>query len=930
MPDEVKNATRVSAGLPLAARYANDSARIRQAFEADGDGLAAAHARSQSIDSIVEELCREHLRSELSNGFCVVAVGGYGRQEMFPYSDVDLLFLAADSKAEAAGREGIGNVSRALWDLRFRVGHSTHVLKECYQLQRDNLEFNISLLDCRYLAGDLQLFAQLHDEVIPHVVARDRQDLVRNLTDLTRGRYQKHGATIFHLEPNLKDVPGGLRDYHVSRWLALIAQLEREHRWAAPESLWPIALRQAALRSFQFLAAGRCFLHYRRERDDNLLTYELQDEAAELGLGHQIGKPLPPADWMRSYFQHARAIHRLTSQLLDEVPGPSLYGLFQDWRSRLSNEDFSVVHGRVLPRQAAAALEDAGALLDLFEMVARHGVELSREAERWVEAALDWLGDHALDLHDLWPRVSRILVLPHAADALRAMHRVRFLTTLFPEFRTVDALVIRDFYHRYTVDEHSFRTIENLHALRDAKSPHAAPHSAKSARQSAKSAPAAPDERSQSAPAPGGAAAVWEWKLGEILASLDQPELLYLALLFHDVGKGMPYSDHVRGSMEAIETVFSRLDLPAEGRDIVRFLIEKHLVMSATLQRRDIFDVETVRDFAATVGTPERLKMLALFTYADIKAVNPEALTPWKAEMLWQLYAATSNYLSRSLDENRVGPGSLAATLAFQHAEASRAAAVLAGSRTVIAHATRLLTSEETAADLERFLEGLPVRYLSTHSPERVVEHFRMARRLSQQPVQMALRHHQHSHELTVLAADRPFLFAALSGVLAAWGMNILKADAFANATGMVLDTFRFVDLHRTLELNPSEAERLEKNIADVRGGRTNLKELLSGRVKQSRAPAKVKIPTQVRFEDAPARSSASLQSTILELIAEDRPGLLYEVSSALSELGCNIEVALIDTEGQKVIDVFYLTSGGSRLSPETREAVSHAILARL
>jgi [protein-PII] uridylyltransferase len=915
MPDEVKSASIASAGSPalsLAARYAAESAQIRQAFEAAGDGLAAAHARSRLIDSVVQELCREHLGAELSSGFSVVAVGGYGRQEMFPYSDVDLLFLAADSRAETAGREGIGTVSRALWDLGFRVGHSTHILKECYQLQRDNLEFNISLLDCRYLAGDPQLFAQLHDAVIPHVVARDRQELVRNLTNLTRGRYQKHGDTIFHLEPNLKDAPGGLRDYHVSRWLALIAQLERERRWAAPEGLWPIALRQAALRSFQFLAAGRCFLHYRRERDDNLLTYELQDEAAGLGLGHQIGQALPPADWMRSYFRFARAVHRLTGQLLDEVPGPSLYGLFQDWRSRLSNENFSVVRGRVLPRQAAAALEDAGPVLDLFEMVARHGVELSREAERWVEAALDWLGEHALDLPDLWPRLTRILVLPQAADALRAMHRVGFLTTLFPEFRTVDALVIRDFYHRYTVDEHSFRTIENLHALRDAK----APPAAKPARQSAKSASARPDGHSQSAP--GRAAALWEWKLGEILASLDQPELLYLALLFHDVGKGMPYSDHVTGSMEAIETVFSRLDLRPEGRDVVRFLIGKHLAMSATLQRRDIFDVETIRDFAATVGTPERLKMLALFTYADIKAVNPEALTPWKAEMLWQLYAATSNYLSRSLDEDRVGPA----------AEASRAAAVLAGSRAAIAQATRLLTSEEAAADLERFLEGLPVRYLSSHSPERVVEHFRMARRLGQQPVQMALRHHGHSHELTVLAADRPFLFASLSGVLAAWGMNILKADAFANATGMVLDTFRFVDLHETLEQNPSEAGRLEKNIADVLAGRADLKELMTGRAKQ--ASPKVKIPTQVRFEDAPARSSASRESTILELIAQDRPGLLYEVSSALSGLGCNIEVALIDTEGQKVIDVFYLTSGGSRLSPETREAASQAILARL
>jgi [protein-PII] uridylyltransferase len=903
MPEDVKSA-RVTAGLPtlpLAARYAGEAAKIRQAFESGGDGLAAAHARSQLIDSIVQELCREYLGPELSNGFSVVAVGGYGRQEMFPYSDVDLLFLAADGRAEATGREGIGNVARTLWDLRFRVGHSTHLMKECYQLQRDNLEFNISLLDCRYLAGDLQLFAQLHDDAVPHVVARDRQDLVRNLTDLTRGRHQKHGATIFHLEPNLKDAPGGLRDYHVSRWLALIAHLERERRWAPPESLWPIALRQAALRSFQFLAAGRSFLHYRRERDDNLLTYELQDEAAALGLGHQIGQALPPADWMRSYFQHARAVQRLTGQLLDEIPGPSLYGLFQDWRSRLSNEDFSVVRGRVLPRKAAAALEDAGALLNLFEMVARHGVELSREAERWVEAALDWLGDHALELHDLWPRLSRILALPHAAEALRDMHRVRFLTTLFPEFRVVDALVIRDFYHRYTVDEHSFRTIENLHALGGGKTS-----------RGAKPAAASPDERTGSAT---GGAALWENKLGEILATLEQPELLYLALLFHDVGKGMPYSDHVRGSLEAVESVFSRLDLRAEARDAVRFLIGRHLVMSATLQRRDIFDEATVREFAAIVGSPERLKMLALFTYADIKAVNPEALTPWKAEMLWQLYAATSNYLSRSLHEDRVERAALAASPPE--------------SEDIIAQSKRLV-KPEAEAGLEQFLEGLPVRYLSTHSPEEVVGHFCMALRLPEQPVQVDLRRDRHPHQLTVLTADRPFLFASLCGVLAAWGMNILKADAFANAAGMVLDTIRFVDLHRTLELNPSEGARLEKNIVEALAGRVNVKDLMSGRVKQSPASAKVKIPTQVRFEDAPTRSSGSLQSTILELIAHDRPGLLYEVSSALSELGCNIEVALIDTEGQKVIDVFYLTCGGSRLSPETRKGVGDAIMARL
>src|SRR3989449_1768830 len=347
----------------LAELYAGESARVRHTFETTGDGLAAAEERSRLMDKVVTQLYRDLVSPDPAEpgNFCLVAVGGYGRQELFPYSDVDLLFLSESGRVSESFRQPVAAMARALWDLWLRVGHSARTLAECGRLHRDNLEFSISLLDCRFLAGDQDLFGRLRNEVIPELMTRHRQDLVGDLLEATRKRHEKHGSTIFHLEPNLKEAPGGLRDYHVSLWLALIRELHRSGRWVSPESQRPSPLRAPTVQAFEFLAAARCFLHYRQERDANVLTYELQDQAASLGIGHgsasarKANAPaLAPADWMRAYFRHARSIDRLTAQLLDGVlpSRSSLYGLFQDWRSRLSNADFSVARGRIFPCRA--------------------------------------------------------------------------------------------------------------------------------------------------------------------------------------------------------------------------------------------------------------------------------------------------------------------------------------------------------------------------------------------------------------------------------------------------------------------------------------------------------------------------------------------------------------------------------------------------
>jgi [protein-PII] uridylyltransferase len=790
-----------------------------------GDAGTALAERSAHVDRVVSAAAAQILFPAFpTDGPALVAVGGYGRRQMFPYSDVDLLLLFRSTEQAVQQKSAISAFLQQLWDSGLRMSHSVRTPEECAEVYDQNTELNISLLDQRYLAGDRALYAALAAK-LPRFVLANRDALARNLARLTRERHAKYGDTIYHLEPNVKETPGGLRDFQLFCWLEQLRNTESQRLGVAAP---PTELEQA----FRHLARLRTYLHSASRRDNNTLNFETQDSVAE-----QAGAR-DTAAWMREYFRDARAIHRAAVRQLEitEAQNSGLLASFRDWRSRLGNAEFSVHRERVHVREASSLDADPGTMVRLFEFVARHGMRLSAEAEQQIAARLPRLREH-FARQPVWHALEPMFSLPHAPLAVRAMHEAGILTVLFPELAGVECLVIRDFYHRYTVDEHTLVAMQNVWNI----------------------------------PGP----------YKDLRSEVKQPALLLFALLFHDSGKASHDEGHVDASLRLVRAAANRIGMPDQDRETVFFLIRRHLELSATMHSRDVFDPATIAAVASMVETVERLKLLTLLTYGDISAVNPTAMTPWRSDHLWQLYLAVYNELTRALQTDRIEPGPT-------------------GSPARIA-----------------FLAGFPTRYLRTHTEAEIDEHMALAERSRPTGVAVDVRKLDSVWQLTLVTADRPGLFASVAGTLSSFGMNIVRAEAFSNRRGTILDTFAFEDPLHTLDLNSSEVERLASVTERVLAGKTDIRQLLRNRPKPAPPTRKAAIAGRVSFNN-----EASQTATLVEIVAQDRPGLLYALASALSDAGANIEVVLIDTEAHKAIDVFYVTSQGAKLTATQQAAL--------
>lgn len=871
-----------------------ESHRLRILHRGGAGGLEVCQARAGMMDVLIRHIWEEVQRAFPARGtvprIALVAFGGYGRGELNPYSDIDLMFLHAGGPDLSAERQRVladwtSGLLYTLWDIGLKVGHAVRTLDDCVEVANRDMQSKTSLLEARRVAGDERLFQQFETRFQTRCVKGHAEEYIAQRLEDQRVRRQKHGNSPALQEPNIKNGVGGLRDFQNLLWMAYFQEGLRTLGELQTHDFLDSAERRQLEAAYDYLLRTRTELHFVAGRAVDVLAANVKP-AVSLGLGYsERGPRARVEEFMRDYYTHARNIYLITRTLEQRLAlGRARQAAAAGGTGSTPQFDgFRVVDGQLRHVYKTALRDDPRRFLRAFLHCQQRGLTLHPDLAQLMRQQVRLLDRGFLaDRHNHVTFLEILNQRGNVAVHLRAMHEVGFLGKFIPEFGRLTNLVQHEFYHQYAVDEHTITCIEKLDRVWDA----------------------------EEAPYRG---------YTRLFHDVERPFVLYLALLLHDAGKADKTGHHEIVGGELALKVSRRLKLDPGTTDSLKRVIELHLLLVQVSQRRDLEDPGVVAEVARAVGTRENLMLLVLHTFADSMGTSDTLWNGFKDSLLWTLYHK-ADALMRGEAE-------------FIEGERAR----LEGLRDKVRAALPRTFSPD---EIEGHFEGLPPRYFQLHGVRDIVRDLTLAHRFMHLQLTEAERalepviawaddRDRGYAAVHVCTWDRAGLFAKVAGALTAAGLNIFGAQIFTRADGIVLDTF-YVAEARTGALPTEEVrQRFENILLRVLTGIFDLDKAIAQaprfpslyRAGDDRIPAKVRVDNR-----------ASPVATIIDLEAEDRVGLLYRISRALYDLGLSIVLARVSTEKGAALDTFYVTDfeGGKVSDPEWLARIETTLSAAL